>query len=69
MTKVLKLVFASNGKTMTCSLADPKDGLTKDEVLGVMNEMLEKEAVLVNGNAATAVEKAYVQETERIDII
>ncbi len=69
MTKVLKLVFAGNGKTMTCSLADPKDGLAKDEVLDVMNEMLEKEAVLVNGAVADKVEKAYVQETEKIEII
>jgi len=66
---VLKMVFSLPGnRTVTYSLADPKDGLGKAEVQTVLGEMMEKRAVIVNGEFATAAKEAYIQKTERQEL-
>lgn len=68
-TKVLKMVFIVNGgKTMTWNLKYPKNDLTKVEVAGVMNEMIEDNAILYNNSEATEIKEAYIYETSYIDI-
>lgn len=68
-TKVLKMVFIiSGGKTMTWNLKYPKNNLTKVEVAGVMNEMIEDNAILYNNSEATEIKEAYIYETSYIDI-
>ena len=65
MSKVLKMTFLMEGKkTLTYSLADPKDGLTKAEVETVMQDMITKKAILVKGVAPTAIKEAVIKSTE-----
>ena len=54
MKSVLKMVLSLPGnKTVTYSLADPKDGIGKAEVEAALDEMVSKRAVVVNGDFAT----------------
>ena len=70
MKSVLKMVLSLPGnKTVTYSLADPKDGIGKAEVEAVLDEMVTKRAVVVNGDFATAVKEAYIQKTERQELV
>jgi hypothetical protein len=67
MSKVLKMVFNLEGaKTLTYSLADPKDGLTKAAVEAVMNNMIAKQAVVVNGIYPQSIKEAVIKSTEEI---
>ncbi|WP_294159340.1 DUF2922 domain-containing protein [uncultured Selenomonas sp.] len=69
MAKVLKIVFdLKDDKTATYSLADPKDGLTKNEVQTATTAMLAKDFVLSGGTLATGVKDAYIQQNERIEL-
>lgn len=65
MAKTLKMVLTlSENKTTTLSLANPKEGLAKDEVLTVLGEIIEKKALTVNGMNPTAVKEVYIQNVE-----
>lgn len=67
MSKVLKMVFNLEGaKTLTYSLADPKDGLTKAAVEAVMNNMIAKQAVVVDGIYPQSIKEAVIKSTEEI---
>jgi len=67
MSKVLKMVFNLEGaKTLTYSLADPKDGLTKAAVEAVMNNMIAKQAVVVDGIYPQSIKEAVIRSTEEI---
>ena len=67
MSKVLKMVFNLEGaKTLTYSLADPKDGLTKTAVEAVMNNMIAKQAVVVDGIYPQSIKEAVIKSTEEI---
>lgn len=69
MKQVLKMILLlSNGKTVTYSLADPKEGLTRAEVQAVLEEMAQKDAVVVGDATATGVKDAYIQGTERREL-
>ncbi len=69
MKNVLKMtMLLSNGKTVTYSLADPKDGLAKTEVQAVLEEMAEKRAVVVGDAFAVAMKEAYIQSTEKREL-
>ncbi len=65
MSKVLKMTFLMEGKkTLTYSLADPKDGLTKAEVDAVMQMMITKKAVVQNGVMPTGIKAEVIRSTE-----
>jgi hypothetical protein len=67
MNKVLKMVFNLEGaKTLTYSLADPKDGLTKAAVEAVMNNMITQQAVVVDGIYPQSIKEAVIKSTEEI---
>ena len=69
MSKVLKMTFLMEGKkTLTYSLADPKDGLTKAEVQTALDEMVEKKAITVGGAAITGVKEFYILSSERSEL-
>ncbi len=65
MSTVLKMTFLMEGKkTLTYSLADPKDGLTKAEVDAVMQTMITKKAVVAQGMAPVDIKAAVLRSTE-----
>ena len=65
MAKSLKMVFKlSEAQTVTLSLADPKAGLTKAEVEGVMNDVIAKHALVVRGVCPTAIKESYIRSSE-----
>ncbi|MFA6849231.1 MAG: DUF2922 domain-containing protein [Selenomonadaceae bacterium] len=67
MSKVLKMVFNLEGaKTLTYSLPDPKDGLTKAAVEAVMNNMITQQAVVVDGIYPQSIKEAVIKSTEEI---
>lgn len=67
--QVLKMIFDCNGKTMTWNLKYPRADLTKVEVInGVMNEMIDDNAILYNNSEATDVKDAYIYETRTIQL-
>lgn len=69
MKSVLKMVLTlSDGKSVTYSLADPKDGLTGAEVEAALQEMIAKDAVIVGTASAVAVKDAYIQDTDRREL-
>lgn len=69
MSKALKMTFKLDGtKTVTYSLADPKEGLTKVEVEDVMNALIAKKAFAVNGSYPTAIKEAIIRSTEEVDL-
>ena len=69
MKSVLKMVLTlSDGKSVTYSLADPKDGLTGAEVETALQEMIAKDAVIVGTASAVAVKDAYIQDTDRREL-
>ena len=65
MAKTLKLVFKLTDTQMaTISLADPKDGLTKAQAETVMNDMITKNALLIQGIHPKAIQRAYIRTSE-----
>lgn len=67
--RVLKMVFACNAMTMTWNLKYPRNDLTKIEVInGVMNEMIQDNAILYKNSEATEVKDAYIYETRTIQM-
>ena len=61
-SNVLEMTFKLDGtKTVSYFLADPKDGLTKAAVEGVMQDMITKKAILVKGVAPTAISGAVIK--------
>lgn len=69
MKSVLKMVLSLPGnRSMTYSLAEPKEGLTKAEVQATLQGMLGKQAIVVDGNFPTAIKDAYIQESNRREL-
>ena len=61
----LKMIFTlEDNKTLTFSLREPKDGLTKTEVEAVMEDILAKKAVVSkNGAFAKSIKDIYLSES------
>jgi len=69
MTKVLKVILnLPDSKTTTYSLQDPKNDLTKAEVETLFNDMITKSFIEVNSVEPTGVKRAYIYETNQIDL-
>ena len=67
--KTLKMVFALEaGGSVTYSLNDPKEGLTRTAVEGVMQQMLDKQAVVSGGETASAIKDAYIYDASRVEL-
>lgn len=66
MKGVLKIVLSlTDNKTITYSLADPKEGLTEAEVQTVVQEMFSKKAISVKDASLAGLKDAYIQESDR----
>lgn len=69
MKRVLKIMLnLPGGKTLTYSLEDPKAGLTNAEVETLMNDMITRSAILVNNVEPESFKKAYIYETNTVDL-
>lgn len=69
MTRVLKLIFElANGKSMTWSLADPRNDLVKTDVYTVINMILDADFLDVGGVEATDIKDAYIYQTQKIEL-
>lgn len=61
-SRTLKMVFDVDGsKSWTLSLADPKTGLTKSEVVMTANLIVEKEFFIASGLPVAALKDTYIQ--------
>jgi hypothetical protein len=70
-TEVLQLRFENQaGKKVTFRIPDPKEDLTSEQVLDVMEKVLEYDVFTSNGGLLTSPESARVVETitEEYDI-
>lgn len=69
MTKTLKMVFQLPGdKTHTINLADPAEGLSKDEAEGVMSSIVSTQAILVGGAHPESYLDAYIHMQDDIEL-
>ena len=70
MAKTLKMTFTlENGRTSTISLAQPKDDLAREDVEPVMQNIVDKEALIVGLAKATEIKGAVVREVNENKII
>lgn len=70
MAKTLKMTFKlDNGKTSMMSLAQPKDELAREDVEPFMQNILDKEALIVKTAKATEIKSAIVEEVNRNQLI
>lgn len=69
MKSTLKMVLnLADKKTTTLSLESPKEGLTKAEVETCLNEIIAKQAILVNGAAPVEIKEIHIQNTEEKEL-
>ena len=70
MTSTLKtvLTLGDTGKTLTLSLPDPKDGLTRAEVDTAIGKAIDNDIIVVNGTAASGIKKAYIHREEDVEL-
>jgi len=67
MTKKLQMVFTlDSGKTLTYSLADPKDGLTKVEVEAAMQAVIDKKAIMSSNGIPVKIKEASIKSTDEV---
>ncbi len=67
--KTLKMVFTLEaGGSLTYSLSDPKEGLTKAAVEAVMQQMVDKQAVVSAGEFAKGIKDAYIYDASRQEL-
>ena len=70
MAKTLKMTFTlENGKTSTMNLAAPKDDLTREDVEPFMQNIVDKDALIVGLAKATEIKGAIVEEVNKTQLI
>ena len=70
MSQALKMVFSlPDSKSVTLSLSDPKNNLAKAAVLAAANEIIAKNALVVDEANPTALKDAYIYTTERTELV
>lgn len=70
MAKTLKMTFTlENGKDTTMNLTYPKDDLTRADVEPFMQNIVDKEAIIVGLAKATEIKGAIVEEVNRTKLI
>ena len=63
--KKLRMTLAlDSGKTLSMSLADPKDGLTKAEVTTCLQNVIDKKAMTAGGAYPVSIKEIAVQSVE-----
>ena len=63
MEKTLRIIlYLDNGKQMTLSIPDPREGLTEDEVYAAISAILQRRCLLSeSGVRAIGYQKAYLR--------
>ena len=62
--RTLKIVFKlDNDKTTTCSLVNPKTGLTAAEVQTVTDYIIAQQALVSGGSYPVSVKEAYILDS------
>lgn len=70
MAKTLKMTFTlDNGKTSTMNLAQPKNDLTREDVEPFMQNIVDKDALIVGLAKATEIKGAIVEEVNKTQLI
>ena len=70
MAKTLKMTFTlDNGKTSTMNLAQPKDDIAREDVEPFMQNIVDKEALIVKLAKATEIKGAIVEEVNKTQLI
>ncbi len=70
MAKTLKMTFnLDNGKTSTMNLAQPKNDLTREDVEPFMQNIVDKDALIVGLAKATEIKGAIVEEVNKTQLI
>ena len=54
----------ANNKTTTVSIPDPREDVTKAEVVTAAEEIVAKKAIRASGNLATSFKRAYIRTIE-----
>ena len=62
--KKLCMTLALDSKTLSMSLADPKDGLTKAEVTTCLQNVIDKKAMTAGGAYPVSIKEIAVQSVE-----
>ena len=67
--KSLKMVFSLEaGANVTYTLQDPREDLTLDGVRQVMQQMLDKQAVVSGDSLANGIKDAYIYDASRVEL-
>jgi hypothetical protein len=70
MAKTLNMRFSlTNGKLTTLGLAQPKNGLSREQVEPVMQAIIDKEALLVKEATPAAIKSATIREVNELKLI
>ncbi len=71
MAKVLQLVFkTSDGKTQTLRINEPKTGVTREQAVAAMNEVVAKNIFRTGSGASfTAVDGIYMVTTNKEEVL
>lgn len=68
-TSKLKIVFEMDDeKTHTISLLDPKENLSRTDVVTCGNLIISKEAIVKNNASPVSVKDAYIDKSERLEL-
>lgn len=69
MTKKLSMVFKTDeGKEVAIALPDPKDDLTKAQVVAVMDQIIAKEIFISTKGKLTTVVDAIIKSTDEVSL-
>jgi len=69
MTKKLNMVFKTDeGKEVNIALPDPKDDLTKAQVVAVMDQIIAKEIFISTKGKLSAVVDAIIKSTDEVSL-
>ena len=69
MKETLLIEFTvENGKNTTLSIPDPREDVTKADVVTAAEEIVDKKAVLSTGNPVKAFKRAYVRTIEEKEL-
>lgn len=69
MKRVLKIrLNMPDGKALTYTIADPKDGLTEAQIKAIFDDMLTESVIYKDDMEPTGFRDAYIYETNTIEI-
>lgn len=64
MAQTLNMIFTKGTSTKSVSLSDHKEGLTKAQVHGVMQKIIDHKALGTDTEAVDGIKNAYLKDIE-----